>query len=70
MQVPLVEPGTEPSPALEPALAPPGATGPRHNKRWLVLIIAIVLCTLAASLWLTRTQESAGLQQPHNPFPY
>ena len=49
MQVPLVEPDTEPSPALEP---PREQQGWWQKKRWLVLIAAIVLCTLATSLWL------------------
>jgi HlyD family secretion protein len=49
MQAPLVEPGTEPSPALEPTREQQGWW---HKKRWLVLIAAIVLCTLATFLWL------------------
>ncbi len=50
MQAPLVEPGTEPTPALEPAREQQGWW---HKKRWLVLIAAIVFCTLPTFLWLT-----------------
>jgi HlyD family secretion protein len=50
MQAPLVEPGTVPSPALEPTRE---HLGWWHKKRWLVLIATIMFCTLAISLWLT-----------------
>ena len=57
MQAPLVEPGTEPSPALEPTREQQGWW---HKKRWLVLIAAIVLCTLATFLWLTGHNKARG----------
>lgn len=49
MQAPLVEPGTEPTPALEPA-----AQQQRRwrSRRWLLLFVAIVFATLATFLWL------------------
>jgi multidrug efflux pump subunit AcrA (membrane-fusion protein) len=50
MQAPLVEPGTEPSPALESTSEQQGWW---HKKRWLLLIAAILLYILATSLWLT-----------------
>jgi HlyD family secretion protein len=55
MQAPLVEPGTEPSPVLAP---PSEQQGWWHNKRWLMLIAAIVLCALATSLWLTKNKKA------------
>jgi HlyD family secretion protein len=55
MQVPLVEPSTEPSPALEPTTEPKGWW---HKRRWLVLIAALVLCTLATSLWLSKHKKT------------
>jgi HlyD family secretion protein len=59
MQAPLVEPDTEPSPVPSPALAPTREQqGWWHKKRWLVLIAAIVLCTLATSLWLTGHKKA------------
>jgi HlyD family secretion protein len=59
MQAPLVEPGTEHSPAPSPALEPPSEQpGRRHNRRWLVIIAAIVLCSLATSLWLTKHKKA------------
>ena len=55
MQAPLVEPATEPSSVLEP-------TSQQQiwwrKRRWLVLIGAIVLCTLATTLWLTRHKRA------------
>jgi multidrug efflux pump subunit AcrA (membrane-fusion protein) len=61
MQTPVVEPGAEPSPALEPT----GEQQPWWRKRlWLALIATIVLCTLATSLWLTghkKAPTSGGL---------
>jgi multidrug efflux pump subunit AcrA (membrane-fusion protein) len=50
MQAPLVEPGTEPAPALEPTREQQGWW---HKKPWRVLIAVIVLCVLATFLWLT-----------------
>ena len=50
MQAPLVEPGTEPSPTLEPTREQQGWW---RKKRWPLLIAAIVLCALATLLWLT-----------------
>ena len=55
MQAPLVEPDTEPSPALEPTREQQGWW---HQRRWLVLIAGIVLCTLATSLWLTGHKKA------------
>jgi multidrug efflux pump subunit AcrA (membrane-fusion protein) len=55
MQVPLVEPSTEPSPALEPTTEPKGWW---HKRRWLVLIAALMLCTLATSLWLRERKKT------------
>jgi len=55
MQAPLVEPDTEPSPALEPTSAQQGWW---HKRRWLVLIAGMVLCTLATSLWLTGHKKA------------
>jgi HlyD family secretion protein len=49
MRAPLVEPDTEPLPALEPTREQQRWW---HKRRWLVLIAAIVSCTLATSLWL------------------
>jgi multidrug efflux pump subunit AcrA (membrane-fusion protein) len=55
MQVPLVEPSTEPSPALEPTEEQKGWW---HKRRWLVLIVALLLCTLTTSLWLIRHKKT------------
>ena len=55
MQAPLVEPGTEPTPALEPTREQQGWW---HKKRWRLLIAAIVLCTLATFLWLARHNKA------------
>ena len=55
MQVPLVEPGTEPSPVLEPT---------REQQPWwrkrrsLILLAAIALCALTTSLWLTGHKKA------------
>jgi hypothetical protein len=60
MQAPLVEPDTEPSSVLEP-------TGKQqdwwHKRRWLVPIAAIVLCSLATTLWLIRHKKAPA---PHS----
>jgi multidrug efflux pump subunit AcrA (membrane-fusion protein) len=56
MQAPVVEPGTEPSPALEPPSEQQGRWQKRH---WLGLIAAILLCVLATSLWLARHKKTA-----------
>jgi multidrug efflux pump subunit AcrA (membrane-fusion protein) len=61
MQTPVVEPGIEPSPALEPTREQQPWW---RKRRWLALIAAIVLCTLATSLWLTghkKAPTSGGL---------
>jgi len=55
MQAPLVEPGIEPSPALEPTREQQRWW---HKKRWRLLIAAIVLGTLATSLWLARHNKA------------
>jgi HlyD family secretion protein len=49
MQAPLVEPGTETTPALEPT---PEQQGWLHRRRWLLLLVAIVVGALATLLWL------------------
>jgi hypothetical protein len=60
MQAPLVEPDTEPSSVLEP-------TGKQQDwwrkRRWLVPIAAIVLCSLATTLWLIRHKKAPA---PHS----
>jgi HlyD family secretion protein len=55
MQAPLVEPGTEPSPALEPTREQQGWW---HKKRWRLLIASILLCTVATFLWLARHNKA------------
>ncbi len=55
MQVPLVEPSTEPSPALEPTEEQKRWW---HKRRWLVLIAALVLCTLTTFLWLSGHKKT------------
>jgi hypothetical protein len=59
MQAPLVEPDTEPSSVLEP-------TGKQQDwwrkRRWLVPIAAIVLCSLATTLWLIRHKKAPAPQ--------
>jgi HlyD family secretion protein len=57
MQVPLVEPGTEPSVAPAPTLQEKGWW---HNRRWQLLIAALLCCVLATSLWLSRRTKSTG----------
>jgi len=55
MPAPLVEPDTEPSSTLEPT------SEQQHwwrKRRWLVPIAAIVLCTLATTLWLTGHKKA------------
>ena len=62
MQAPLVEPDTKPSSVLEP-------TGKQQDwwrkRRWLVPIAAIVLCSLATTLWLIRHKKAPA---PHSPL--
>jgi HlyD family secretion protein len=60
MRAPLVEPDTEPSPVLEPTSQQQSWW---RKRRWLVLIGAIVLCTLATTLWLTRHKKAPA---PHS----
>ncbi len=55
MQAPLVEPGTEPSPVLEPTREQQPWW---RKRRWLILIAAIALCALATSLWLTGHKKA------------
>jgi HlyD family secretion protein len=57
MQVPLVEPGTEPSVAPEPALKEKGWW---RNKRWQFLIAVLACCALATALWLSRRTKTPG----------
>jgi HlyD family secretion protein len=49
MQSPLVEPGTETTPALEQAAEQQGWL---DRRRWLLLLVAIVVGALATLLWL------------------
>ncbi len=49
MQAPLVEPGTETTPALEPT---PEQQGWLHRRKWLLLLVAIVVGALTTFLWL------------------
>ena len=61
MPAPLVEPDTEPSSTLEPT------SKHQHwwrKRRWLVLIAAIVVCTLATTLWLTRHKQAPASHSP------
>src|ERR1700761_7492045 len=55
MQAPLVERGTEPTPALEPTREQQGWW---HKKRWRLLIAAISLCIVATFLWLARHNKT------------
>jgi HlyD family secretion protein len=55
MQAPLVEPGTEPSPVLEPTREQPRWW---RKRRWLILLAATALCTLTTSLWLTGHKKA------------
>jgi HlyD family secretion protein len=62
MQAPLVEPGTEPSPVVEPTREQ------QHwwrKRRWLILIAAIVLCGMTTPLWLTGHKKTP---LPNNAF--
>jgi HlyD family secretion protein len=61
MQAPLVEPATEPSSVLEPTSQQQSWW---RKGRWLVLIAAIVLCTLATTLWLTRHKKAPASHSP------
>jgi HlyD family secretion protein len=61
MQAPLVEPATEPSSVLEPTSQQQSWW---RKRRWLVLIAAIVLCTLATTLWLTRHKKAPASHSP------
>ena len=54
MQLPVVEPGTEPAPTLAPVAGPPRWW--RHRK-WLLLIVAVVVCALAMLLWLAANKK-------------
>ena len=66
MQAPLVEPGTEPSPVLEPTREQPPWW---RKRRWLILLAAIVLCTLTTSLWLTGHNKApaSGILKSSSP---
>jgi HlyD family secretion protein len=66
MRAPLVEPDTEPSPALEPIREQQDWW---RERRWLVLIAAIVLCTLATTLWLTRHKKAPASNSPLSSSP-
>jgi HlyD family secretion protein len=66
MRAPLVEPDTEPSPALEPIREQQDWW---RERRWIVLIAAIVLCTLATTLWLTRHKKAPASHSPLSSSP-
>jgi HlyD family secretion protein len=66
MQAPLVEPATEPSSVLEPTSQQQSWW---RKRRWLVLIAAIVLCTLATTLWLTRHKKAPASNSPLSSSP-
>jgi HlyD family secretion protein len=55
MQVPLVEPGTEPSVGPEPSLQQKGWW---RNRRWQWLIALLLCSVLATSLWLSRRNNT------------
>ena len=66
MQAPLVEPGTEPSPVLEPTREQPPWW---RKRRWLILLAVIALCTLTTSLWLTghKKAPASGILKSSSP---
>jgi HlyD family secretion protein len=66
MQAPLVEPATEASSVLEPTSQQQSWW---RKRRWLVLIGAIVLCTLATTLWLTRHKKAPASHSPLSSSP-
>jgi HlyD family secretion protein len=66
MRAPLVEPDTEPSSVLEPTTEQQSWW---RKRRRLVLIGAIVLCTLATTLWLTSHNKAPASHSPLSSSP-